>query len=515
MIGRFLVPTVADLIFLVLLVAWATGSLAPRLLDDAGIGWHIRDGQQILQTHAVPHSDPFSVSTSGKAWYAWEWLYDILAASLHAYFGLNGLVFLTAAIIAATFALTLSGTLADGAKLPVSVVLVVLAIAASSIHFFARPHVLSWLFSLIWFRVLDSYESGTRGKAWIWWLPLLTLIWVNVHGGFLAGFVLLALYLAAGTIGYLVSRSQQQKRAISARLKRLGLVTALSIAATLANPYGYRLHVHIYRYLSDRFLMNHIEEFQSPNFHGMPQKCFAVLLLFTIAAMASARGKPRASHLLVVIFAVCSALYASRNLPVSSILLTLVIAPLLSQEISEVSTSARVSPWLHRALGRYESFASRMTRVEMQSCRHLWPIVGLLLGLWVAAQGGYLGSRQIMNAHFRESRFPVHAVNAVAASEVAEPIFAPDYWGGYLIYRLYPRVRVLVDDRHDLYGDEFFKNYLMIILVQPEWKRELDDTHVNRVLVPSESSLANIMKLSPQWKIVYADDTAVLFTKQN
>jgi hypothetical protein len=514
-LARFLIPSVADLIFLILLVTLTCGTIASRLLDDAGIGWHIRNGQQILQTHAVTRTDPFSVSTKGKAWYAWEWLYDLSIAAIHARLGLNGVVFFTAALIAATFALALRVALTSGGSLLVTVALLVLAISASSIHFFARPHVLSWLLVVIWFRILDAHEVGTQKHGGIFWLPVLTLIWANLHGGFLVGFVLLGIYLIAGAVRYLTSRSPQERQTIWRRVKRLGLVAALSLAASLVNPYGYQLHVHIYQYLSDRFLMNHIDEFLSPNFHGMPQKCFAVLVLITIMALAGLRGRIRPSQLLVVIFAVYSGLYASRNLPVSSILLTLVIAPLLFGQISKAATGQGMAPWLRKYLTRYDSFASRMTSMEGRFRGHLWPVAAMLLGLWVSAHGGLVGSSQVINVHFGEKRFPVQAADVIEQSGVRQPVFAPDYWGGYLIYRLYPRTKVFVDDRHDLYGDQFFKDYLKVVLVQPDWEKVLDEDQVNWVLVPAESSLANILKLSSGWKTIYEDKTAGLFEKQH
>jgi hypothetical protein len=71
-----LLPSLTDVIFIVLLAAFSFGNLAPRLLWDADIGWHIRDGQNILATHDIPHTDSFSATMSGQPWYAWEWLYD-------------------------------------------------------------------------------------------------------------------------------------------------------------------------------------------------------------------------------------------------------------------------------------------------------------------------------------------------------------------------------------------------------------------------------------------------------
>ncbi len=124
------------------------------------LGWHIRNGEQMLRTHAITRTDSFSVTMGGQTWYAWEWLYDLKIAAIHHWLGLNGVVFFTAVIIALTFSLTLRLSLQHGADLPVAAFLLVLSLGVSMIHLFARPHVLSWLFTVIWFQILDSSESA-------------------------------------------------------------------------------------------------------------------------------------------------------------------------------------------------------------------------------------------------------------------------------------------------------------------------------------------------------------------
>jgi hypothetical protein len=505
------VPSVADLIFILLFAAMTWGALAPRLLGDAGIGWHIRNGEQMLRTHSISRTDSFSSTMGGRPWFAWEWLYDIVIAGAHDWLGLNGVVFFTALVIAATFALALRLALRRGAVLPVAVILLMLSVGASTIHFFARPHVLSWLFAVIWFQLLDSSETtGTFKRNRLLWLPVLMLLWVNLHGGFLLGFALLGLYLLAGLIECSISR-EGQKGATRRRLQQLVTLTLLSLLASLINPYGYKLHVHIYRYLSDRWLMNHIDEFRSPDFHGVAQQCFAALLLIAIVAVAIAPKKPQLSRLFVIIFAAYSGLYASRNLPVSSILLTLIVAPLLSQTVAEARTNPGLSLWLRAFFSRCESFTSRMGSMELRFRGHIWPVVAVILGLFLCLQHGRLGSHQFMDARFDAKRFPVQAAEVIAQRGIAEPIFAPDSWGGYLIYQLYPQTRVFVDDRHDLYSAPFLKDYLKVIRVAPGWNAVLNEKHVDWALVPAGSSLANILRETPQWTVTYDDSVAILF----
>jgi len=219
----FVIPSVGDLVFVLLLVALTVGSLAKGLLGDGGIGWHIRTGELILKTHAIPQTDPFSSTMYGQAWFAWEWLYDALVGAVHGAVGLNGVVFFSALVIALTFTLVLRRMLASGANLPVAVVLLLLAIAASTIHFLARPHVLSWLFTVIWFEVLERFVADGKTRPLLWLLPL-TLLWANLHGGFLMGFILLGIYLAGALLEGWAARAAEDRKAASMRARSLAVV---------------------------------------------------------------------------------------------------------------------------------------------------------------------------------------------------------------------------------------------------------------------------------------------------
>src|SRR6266496_815577 len=474
---RFAMPSVADLIFVALLGVLVFTPLSVRLLGDAGIGWHIRTGQQILATHAIPRVDSFSSTMAGSPWFAWEWLYDVIVGQLESTLGMNGVVWFTAVVIAATFAGMFRLLIARGTNILAAMALLLLAVSASMIHFLARPHVVSWLFTLAWFWILDSSERDcfkerhANSQQRLWALPLLMLVWVNVHGGFLAGFVLWGIYVIS--TGWTWFRAKEgrieealQKVRAANRLRGLAWVGALSAAASFVNPYGCRLHGHIYSYLSNRFLMDHIEEFQSPNFHGLAQRCFLVLLLIVVAAVAVRGRGLRLSLGLTILFAVYAGLYASRNIPVSSILLAMVVGPLLP--------------------GFAQKFSQRMEAVEVGLRGHVWAILAIVLTLSLAANGGRAGNNQFIQAGFGSKRMPVEAINYLEKHEVKGPVLTPDYWGGYLIYRLYTKARVVVDDRHDLYGEQFFRSYLKMMHVERGWQEFLDTHETSCVLVPRD-----------------------------
>jgi hypothetical protein len=501
--ARWLVPSVRDVVFVVLLFALTCSGLTQRLLSDGGTGWHIRTGQIILTTHAIPHSDPFSLSTAGRPWYAWEWLADVAMGAADRWAGLNGVVLLAALVIAATFSLLLVTLRSRGSGLFTSLVLVLLAFSASTIHLYARPHVASWLLTVVWLWILGTSQPESARRR-LWWLPLLMLLWVNLHGGFLVGSVLLVIYwLDAAWDAHTKSDPHVQRRARS-----LGLVTVASALVTLLNPYAYNLYIHIYQYLTDRFLMEHIQEFQSPDFHGVAQKCFAALILLALGSLALSQRKLPLRDLLILLFAVYMGLYASRNLPTSSILIAVVIGPLWSipsrqtQEGSETGSGGLGIVALEDRMGQMDA--------ALRGC--VWQVVAVAVCIWMVSHGGKLSSSLRMQAEFPATRFPVNAVNFVRQPTTIGPIFSTDQWGGYLIYRLYP-TKILVDDRHDLYGAEFFKRYLKIVRIEPGWQDLLRGMHPDFILVPAESSMAGALLGTSKWSVQYRDSTAILFSR--
>jgi hypothetical protein len=525
---RFLLPSVRDIIFIFLFWSVLVGPLSNRPLADSDIGWHIRTGERILETGAIPRTDPFSSTMQGQPWFAWEWLYDLALGILHRACGLNGVVWLCALLVAAIFALLLSQLLQRGTGLLLAVLLMLVAEAASTIHLYARPHIVSWLFSLLWFVVLERWEGWEHGQPprWIrWFFPASMLLWVNLHGGWLFGIALLAIYTFAAFVESW--RTQDALAAIRTahRARAMALAGVASAVATLANPFGWRLHAHIYRYLSDRYLMNRIEEFKSPDFHGWAQRSFAIILLLVLIAFAGNRrsfngGKLRLSRLLVVLVAAYAGFFSARNLPVSSMLLVLVAAPMLWENFVLLADNPGAWQWVRNSAARISQFSDRMGALEIELRGHLWPAVSVFVAFAICLQGGWLGSRHLIDAQFDSKKMPVAAVSFLQMESQekppsTEPVFSIDGWGGYLVYVMYPERKVVVDDRHDLYGSGRIRQYLILTQAEPGWQNVLKDWQIRTALLPTGSTLANLLRELPQdWRVAYEDKVAVVFERR-
>ena len=486
---RWVLPSFSDIFFLAFMGLLAFSPLSAGLLGDGDTGWHIRNGERIMATHAFPRTDPFSYTKQGEPWYAWEWLYDVIVAAIHHVAGLNGVVVFTAVVISLTFSLLFHFVLRRSGNLAVAAMLTLLAASAAQVHMLARPHVLSWLFTLLWVEGLFRFAEGN--SAALRWLPPLMLLWVNLHAGFVLGLFLLGLFAV-----------EPACKRDGKRLRSLALVFSLCLFATLLTPYGYRLHLHVYQYLSNSFLMNNIDEFRSPDFHQPVYLYFAAFLPLSLAGAALGRDKLTWTGLLLWLFSVHAGLYAARNIPIAAILMGVVLGPLLSSGLGQVS-----------ALKAAQDISNSMTLLENRLCGHGLVVLMMILSAGLVLAGGRMASKQLINAHFSETAYPAKAADFIARRGIHDHLFTTDSWGAYLIYRLYPETKVYFDDRHDFYGEEFVKEYGATISGNRQWQAPLEHYQVGWVLMPVDAPLSSLLRESPGWHAVFDDGLAILFTR--
>src|SRR6478672_1060273 len=146
-VSSLLKPSFGDLFFVVILVLLFAASTGvwQQLLADSDTGWHIRNGQWILEHHAVPHTDLFSFSKPGAPWFAWAWLADTIFAAAYLQQGLKGVVLLAGLLICTSILILFRYMLWRGAGIAFAVLFSIAVIDASKIHYLARPH----LFTLV------------------------------------------------------------------------------------------------------------------------------------------------------------------------------------------------------------------------------------------------------------------------------------------------------------------------------------------------------------------------------
>jgi hypothetical protein len=504
-----LMPSFADFAFL-MPVAFLFGRMAgaQTLLGDCDTGWHIRTGQWIAANHWVPARDIFSFSKPGAPWYAWEWLSDVLFAWIHSHGGLRALVIFAILLLCTTF-LILYRLVLRNSNAIVAIFLTMIAAAASSIHWLARPHLFTLLFVVLFYGALENVRAGKTRIAGIPYLaifPAATVLWTNLHGGFFVGILLICSYGGAELLQFFFAADEAVRAASRGKARAYFASAFACLAASLVNPYTYRLHLHLAAYLRDPWNSQHIVEFLSPSFHHPTALFFEALLV--VAALAAYWNFSRGRLTEPILLAMWGhgALLAARNIPIFAILTAPAAARMLQAWLDH-SGEWNVAGWARAAAARFNRIAMRASEMEAMGRWHIVSAAGVAL---VAAVLWAPHPPKKFRAEFDPDAYPAGAL-ATLRSDASARIFTNDEWGDYLIWSLYPTNRVFVDGRSDFYGDDFEEKYVNVLNVRTGWEKTLAGFGVDTILLPPDAPLTGVLKESSRWRVVYDDGISLVF----
>lgn len=462
------------------------------LLADGDTGWHIRTGQYILDNHAVPTQDLFSFSRAGAPWFAWEWLTDVIYALLFAVAGLKGIVLLAGLMIALFATIVLRYTLWRGANALVAAVTTLLAVGAASMHFLARPHLFTLVLLPACLWVIEA--DRRRNTLWLWILIPVTALWTNLHGGFVVLLACISVLLAACGIEIACGLPHR------GQLRRYSLLLLGCSLASLVNPYGIQLHVHVYEYLRSDWIRNVVQEFQAPTFRTEGQLQFELLLLAGVAIIGLWLRKRLFLEAMWVLFLAHASLNSVRHAPVYAA----VAAPLIACEISDwwrVAVRGKKTSSALRILYQLGTeLAGGFRRVSV------WP-VAFILAL------ALIGAPLKWPHDFPSEKFPIAMINRHARQISSGRLLTQDQWGDYIIYRFYPRQKVYVDGRSDFYGEKVGQEYLHLMQGAYDWKTIFGQRRFDVALLPLDWPLVSVLKSDRSWRVVEDDSKTILFER--
>jgi hypothetical protein len=492
-LSTFLLPSVSNIVFVSVLFVLVFG-VGNGLLGDGDTGYHIKTGELILQSWHVPAHDPYSLHSPPLKWTAHEWLSEVVMALLFKAFGLTGVVIFFAILLAITHWLLYHVLRNQSDDILLCTITAILATATSSTHWLARPHVFSLLLTILWCYYLNRFQY--RDEKTLAYLPLLMFFWVNLHGGFIIGLILVTIYLL-GNILFAFTGRRELSQQYQEKAKSLLLVGAASTAVCLINPQGFEILLFPLRITSDRFVMDRVTEFLSPNFHdALP---FKYMLLTLIGALALSRTALGVIDLAIVVLLSYMALYSARHVS----LFAIVLAPILLKTMAGI---------LARAPETFLKFCQIRNRnlnaIDAHISGYLWPMLSTVLVVVLAGTG-------MVKYHFDNKKFPAAAVEFLKREPIVGNMFNDDEFGDYMIFTAWPEYRVFMDGRSDMYGRKFGGDYLRVANVQPGWKEILKKYNISWVIFDTDSALTAALQDQSDWRTIYSDRVATIFVKRD
>ena len=501
----WVMPSIADVLFLTFFFKLLSNG--SDLLNDGDTGWHIVTGESILRTFRIPFADPYSHTAPGMPWTTHEWLAEVIFGLSHRLMGLNGVVLVSSAVISLTFFFLYLFMLHRRINAIISVSFTILGAFASSLHWLARPHIFSLALTLAFVVILETYQREKVNHLKL--LPLLMMIWVNLHGGYILGLILVLFYAFGNLLSFISDRERND--ASKKASKTLAVAAVFTLLATFVNPHGPSILLFPFHLVGREFIMNNVVEWLSPDFHQY--RLFEFMFLLFIATFTLSRRKPDVIEGSVALFLTAISLYSVRYIPLFAIVVTPMAAARGEGVLNHLARKLGSIRFAVAARGVFRGISENVIALEGRFRRHLWIYAAIGACTLITLNGGRLGKAQLMDYTHDKTKFPVDALDFALSNQITGNMFNNDRWGGYIIYKSYPEYKVFQDGRSDMYGVFLLEEYMRVARAHLGYEDVVDKYGVTWVIFNANSPICQILAASGKWKLVYADTTANILLK--
>jgi tetratricopeptide (TPR) repeat protein len=488
---------------------------------DPDLGWHMATGRYVLEHHVIPATDVLSYTSYGAPW-IYPPLAGILLFLTHSWTGYAGLTWLCALTCLALVAVMVRKPQHLGSLC--SAILAVICVPLLAQRMLPRPDLFTHLFFAAFLIILwRFYENGASPKAGaqqhpLWLLPLLMVLWVNIHPGFIAGFAVIGGYLLLEAF----ELADRSKRAMAAkRLKQTWPVFVATLLATLLNPFGLKIY-------QASLLLTGAKGHSDPT-GFLVRELQPVKLSFAAIRGVLDWRDPGSSFLWAAIAALTAftlALRRRRFGPAAFLLLAIyvgfqkirylglfaIVVIVIGGSVFEEFFSRRKSPSSEPRSHRRDSLPWQMTvaavAVFVLSCVRSVDLV--------TSRPYIIDSQEERFGAGESSQFPERAAAFILREHLPGNIYHPYNLGGFVAFRLGPAYEDFIDGRG--LSPEVFREFSEIstsAVDSTEWQTEIDRRRLNVVLLPTGRSperLADFCR-GQLFRPVYLDEVSIVLLR--
>ncbi|MFZ1322378.1 MAG: hypothetical protein WAT71_12560 [Ignavibacteria bacterium] len=467
-----------------------------RKIANYDLGFHLAGGRWIIENMTFPVKDMFTYTVSANEYLDIQWLYQVVMFSVQSFIGDHGLTIFNAAAITVVFILMLKRNNVNDVYIPVSLIMILVTLICIQVRFSYRPEIFTWIFMLLMLIVLDRnflYKDKIK-KGMIYFLPVIMLFWVNMHGLFIIGFVIM--------ISYIISGFVRDKKFD----KDLLIWTGISFAVVFINPYfseGVLFPFYLFTRLQkgNIFQMN-ILELQSP--WGMTDILQTELYIYySVSAIAFLLLFVTVNHRKFHEFALMSAFFylsfsSFRNIPLFMIYAFFIVSISISDLIRGKNIFSK---------GNSVTKFSKVLSIIIF-------IVSILTGLRVITDAYYIpyGSEIKFGTGVDILALPDKASDYINQNTPDGKIFNNLESGGWLEWKT--GRKVYIDGRLEVIREDFYKEYLSTInnaALNSELNKYTPELIVNSILNFNWSNqLSNIKDYS----LTYWDGISAVYKLQ-
>lgn len=489
------------LIFIVLLTTF-------KISGDDDIFWHLQTGKYITENKTIPSEDVFGFVTEGQKWIPFEWGFDVLVYNIYSVSGYPGISLFRTLIFLLMFLLLIKVSQKLKLNIFISYIIFILLAAGLFERMLIKPQIISYLFSVLLLYLLISFQYNNENKKLIYFIPVLFLLWANMHMGVLSGFVILTIYIITEIIRLKKNKSTIPAETRKPIIKKLTLIYMLSAAALLVNPHGFNTYLYVYMHMQMKML-SEVFEWYSP-FSSLFGGTIFIYVYYSFLALSA--------------FSL-SFLFRQKQWFLFSVLLVFLLLSFRNSRfaVDYMAVSAGI---IVIAAGNLISRSDKLS-VKNNPVYTYIPALILLAGI-ILLPGNNL--YKLLNFE-RESGFgiyksdyPQSAVEFIRKNNIISAgnrVFNSFGCGGFLIWEI-PAAKNFIDSRN--LNDEIYYSYKKINNKQPGFEDEFGKYNFNYILwfFPKLPYFTNEMKTSvisylfansDAWKLVFWDDNSFVFVR--
>lgn len=496
-------PGIADVVFLLVALAVLRGA-RHSMLDDPGLGWHLRNIDAMREQggwlREDRFGDPRTRDDASRPWFTNQWLGEVPAYLGWKWAGLEGIAAVNAIVLAWLGRRLYMALIDEGLSWPIALVWTSLGMMGTSCSWNARPNVFSILFLFFTARACIQLHEGRLSRRSMVGLVLMFTFWANTHGGFVAGLLTLGATCGVELGLWLVLGIGDAKT----KLVRSGGLLFAAFFATLINPYGVELYRWVFQLLGDPYFMELHQEWKSPDFHSGGAMRYELLLLLYPLILGLSRRRPSLVEVVLGVLWLHLALTGFRYVA----LWVVVVIPTMARSSVQIGYLEDLAARLKLTAGPGSLFHTPRGPTPWLASL----VVALaLLGWSIHAEGTFAFHDQKIIASESLDRL-IELTRQWEAEQGKRPrIFHAYDWGGYLTWHGWPDTLTWIDDRNEVQGKDRIERYFAIVAAKPGWEDHL--AKIDWVCISPESALAEKLVTDTRWKVRHKDGYAVIYER--
>ncbi len=507
-VHKICIPSLFDLIIVTVFIVMI---MAFPIIQSFDIWWHLKTGELILNG-VFPKTDVYSFTAFGQPWILHEWGSEVISFLFYKKLGIAGLIILKSFISALVFGLVFNIMIKKKINILIAFLFTLMIMISTSNAWTMRPHLFTHLFLILLFYIYTEFRHHHNLKI-LRYLPLLFVLWINVHGGFIIGFVFLSVCICTEWISTITAGIENDHCLPPADCKSLMNYTILSFLACFINPNTYKGVFYPLLYIGNQMPVNFVAEWFPSNIKSDFE--FAIIVFLIILGLGLNKKKLFFYEMGLIIVFTFFAFSATRHIAIFALIVIPIITQLWQDIIPIAFTlvKAIAKGKLYALFQKVESyFSSRSTSfllLEKQLNYHVIPIAVITVFILLISIG-------FGQSYFRikETSYPDKLVDFIKKNDLQGNIFNQYAWGGFLIWEL-PDKKVFIDGRMDVYKKKISEPYVTVLNLKAGWEKIIEEYSIKLILVKKDEIISRfLLQISSDWILLKESDNAFLFSKQ-